>query len=253
MRLKTKELSMKINSKIFNLPPYISTSWNKISSLHMNGNNLLVTLFNGEVISIPNLPPTLVETIFACHAAFLEEEAAKKTSNPPDISRANHPLAQMMMGMEQGVESPFRFGFGTLDGMNSVLDHNPAQADSPEIPKEILQKIASIAKIVAGDENMPMPKAEPHCNCVHCQIARAVANGIQEAHPQWSSTQITEEPISEADLLFQEWDIKEIGPKIYSVAHRLDPAKKYQVYLGEPLGCTCGEPGCEHILAVLKS
>ena len=40
--------------------------------------------------------------------------------------------------------------------------------------------------------------------------------------------------------------------KMFTVTNRLDKNEKFNVYLGKPIGCTCGKEGCEHILAVLR-
>ena len=44
-----------------------------------------------------------------------------------------------------------RVGFAGFDEAGQMMQHNPAQADAPDIPFEILQKIAAIAKIIAPD------------------------------------------------------------------------------------------------------
>ena len=62
-----------------------------------------------------------------------------------------------------------------------------------------------------------------------------------------------DEPVPDAELSFQEWDIVQTGKDLFHVSSRLDPNEQYNVFLGNPVGCTCGKAGCEHILAVLKS
>jgi hypothetical protein len=87
----------------------------------------------------------------------------------------------------------------------------------------------------------------PHCNCFHCQIARVLK-------PNKEDTQQNEEQeISAEDLQFEQWIITHTGDQLYSVINKLDDSEQYNVYLGEPIGCTCGQTGCEHLLAVLKS
>ena len=156
-------------------------------------------------------------------------------------------------------QSIFRFQGANVENMEtfgSSLLHNSAQANMPNLPEEVLNKIAAIAKIIAPGDIQNMPKPEPHCNCPHCQIARAIHSQspeeIVEATPS-ILVQKEEEVISEQELTFQQWEITQTDNKLYSVANRLDLLEKYNVYLGEPVGCTCGISGCEHILAVLKS
>ena len=60
-----------------------------------------------------------------------------------------------------------------------MMQHNPSQADAPDIPPDILQKIGAITKIIAPtEEQVFLPKAEPNCNCFHCQIARSVESSL---------------------------------------------------------------------------
>ena len=69
---------MNINPKILSIPPYISTSWKNIASLHVDTQNptlvLIVTLLNGTCIEVPQLAPDTIEMIFRAHAHFLELE-----------------------------------------------------------------------------------------------------------------------------------------------------------------------------------
>ena len=62
-----------------------------------------------------------------------------------------------------------------------------------------------------------------------------------------------EEEITEDDLKFRNWDIRQTADKLYAVTNPLDENEHYSVFLGTPLGCTCGEKNCEHIRAVLNS
>ena len=62
-----------------------------------------------------------------------------------------------------------------------------------------------------------------------------------------------EEIVSDAELHFREWDIKQLEKQLYNVTNPLDTTEHYQVFLGTPLGCTCGKTNCEHIRAVLNS
>ncbi|MBA3722841.1 MAG: hypothetical protein H0W88_10645 [Parachlamydiaceae bacterium] len=236
---------MKINDKILSIPPFVSTSWSRITSLIMKGNLLVISLNDGNSLSIPDLPTEIIESIFTHHAEYLEK-------SKPD-SAITHSLMlndeeQLNRLLEQGHGSIMKFGFGTSDEMGNMMQHNPEQAESPDLPPEVVQKIAAISKILTSEEVL-MPKPEPSCNCFHCQIARAMLSTspitIENAH--------IEPVVSDAELTFQEWDINQTGDKLFSVTNRLDENEKYNVYLGQPIGCTCGHEGCEHIIAVLKS
>ncbi len=232
---------MKITPIILSIPPYISTTWNQVSALQKKGDVLAVSLKNGETVMIPDLNPATIDLIFRAHAASLEMQAN---------ADMNAFLKNLSNAEGGNLDVPFRLGFSaTPDGIGAALQHNPAQADAPDLPKVILQKIAAIAKIVAPEEAGALPVPENNCNCMHCQIARAIQEAI---HPKKGEGE-NEEIVSDAELTFQEWDIVQTGDKLFSVINRLDNHEKYSVYLGQPIGCTCGKPNCEHILAVLKS
>lgn len=229
---------MKINPKFLSLPPYVSTSWKNVVALYIRESVLFVSMIDGEMIEIPDLKPELLEVVFAAHSAFLEFEIAKEHFSFQKEFPAPH---SMLAAESGGGDNPFRFGFSTLDGFGSALQHNPSQANAPDIPQDILHKISSIAKIVAPESgNLPQP--EPHCNCMFCQVAKALhTNTLETQH---------EETVTEDDLKFPEWQIVSTGEKMYEVSNE---SEKYTVFLGDPVGCTCGQAGCVHIHAVLKS
>jgi len=135
-----------------------------------------------------------------------------------------------------------------IEGLTSTLQHNPEQADTPPLPPEILEK-SNLSKASSGRSDLA-PKAEPHCNCPYCQITRAITGALLEAE---ASIPQIEEEVSAADLTFRNWDIKQESNKLYCVTNPLDTKEHYSVFLGEPVGCTCGSKNCEHIQAVLRS
>lgn len=236
---------MKITPKILSIPPYISTSWAHIRTLYMQENNLVICLADGTSISIPNLNAQEIEMVFAAHSHFL-----------------NHPLPQEPTSFLKNPEAPqniegmttMHLNLDNMESFISVMHHNAEQAHMPSLPKEILKKIAGIAQIIAPGEIRNMPKPEPHCNCPHCQIARAIQE-VEHEKPvenQMKTSENIEEIIHEKDLSFQQWEIAQLDEHRYSVTNRLDPSEQYTVFLGDSVGCTCGISGCEHILAVLR-
>lgn len=240
---------MKINKNILSLPPYLSTPWSNVRTIHMKGAIMVISLLDGDTVSIPGLSSNLIESIFLAHAEHLEKGFEQKHSNVENTTNAklSNPFSQPLFMGDQNSEQTIRFGVG-LEGVASALQHNPAQMHAPDLPKQILDKISAIAKIVAPEDINALPKPEPHCNCAHCQIARAIIlNAAQKQDEE------VEEAVSEQDLNFQQWEITQSGDKLFNVVNRLDSTEKYSVYLGHPVGCTCGKSGCEHILAVLKS
>lgn len=228
---------MKINDKVLSLPPYISTSWSQVTSILFKNGALVVNLRNADSVTIPGLSPQILDQIFAAHAAYTENEAQKNTLDS---------------GLIGG--SPFKIGFSTTDGLGAALQHNPEQAGAPDLPPQMLEKLGAIAKIIAPEdiENLPLP--ESNCNCMHCQIARAIQTSLHAPTDQPHIHHEQEgELVSDAELQFPEWDITQTGDNLFSVVNHLDQSEKYNVFLGHPVGCTCGKAGCEHILAVLKS
>lgn len=243
----------KINQKILSIPPYVSTSWKNINSLYMkelDGKQVLViVLHNGTAIDIPNLSSDLIEQVFTAHTSYVEEDSKEpqvdslKQYEPP---KGGNPEPSFSFGI------PFQMSGGQgVDNVASFLQHNPEQSDAPQMPPEVIDKITNITKALGMDmEQMSIPKAEPHCNCPYCQIARAIQTGNEEMD---SEAEVEEEEITEDDLRFRDWDIKQEGDKLYIVTNPLDKQEHYQVFLGNPVGCTCGEKNCEHVRTVLNS
>ncbi len=218
---------MKITSQILSIPPYLSTTWKNIASLHVRaGGNLftLVVLLQNRVqVEVPGLNKETIDEIFEAHARSAEGDTGIK-----------HPL-----------ESPFSFSLpiGSEGGLESIpqFQHHPEQANLPTLPPEILKKIATVVKAFGLEEFSSLSKSEEGCNCMYCQLSRATSQ---------------EEPVEEVtqeDLRFRDWEIQQTGDQLYSVTNPLDQNEHYNVYLGSPLGCTCGNKNCEHIRAVLSS
>lgn len=217
---------MMITAQMLSIPPYISTPWKNISSLHATPENnlfkLIVVFNNGVQVAIPNLDQATIDAVFKAHAQY---GSSSVPTNP-------------MQGMPPGsIALPLD---GSPELFNAAMQHNPAQANAPEIPHEVLEKIASIAKVLGLDSAL-LPKAEPHCNCPFCQLARSLSGEVEAK---------IEEPVSDKDLQFRTWEIKQTADKLYTVS--LDD-EQYSVFLGEPIGCTCGKKNCDHIRAVLNS
>lgn len=226
---------MKIDETILSIPPYISTSWKNVLSLTMEDSVLVVNLVGGTSIRIPDLENTTIHKIFEAHLRSLKTKKAE-----PNVKDASSLLT--------GFSFPFKLGGGGgLDNLGMTMQHNPEQAHMPNLPEDILKKIASVAKMVGIHELEALPKAEPHCNCPYCQIVRALHPGDQKEET------IMEEEVTEEDLKFRSWEIQQRGEDLYEVINPLDIQEHYQVYLGKPIGCTCGHRNCEHIKAVLYS
>ena len=234
----------KINRKILSIPPYVSTSWKNINTLYVKKIDeksvLVIVLHNGTVIDIPGLSCELIEQVFTAHTNYVEQESKELQVKPK-----KDPKNTVSFGI------PFQMSGGeSMDNMSSFLQHNPKQSNTSEMPPEMIQKITSITKALGMDmKQIDIPQAEPHCNCPYCQIARA----IQPGNDQSKKEREEEEEVTEDDLRFRDWDIKQEGDKLYIVTNPLNKEEHYQVFLGTPVGCTCGQKNCEHIRTVLNS
>ena len=226
---------MKITSSILSIPPYISTSWKNISSLQAieeeTSFRLIVSLQNKTKVEIPHLTKDEIKKIFDTHAHYIEtEETSIANPNP--------------------LNSPFSFSLpipsdtSLIESLgSSSMTHKEEQANLPPLAPDILNKISMVAKAFGFDDLSTLSPPKPDCNCLYCQVARAMLNQKGEL----------EEEISDEDLKFQTWKIQQTGDQLYIVEHPLDSNEHYTVYLGNPLGCTCGKKNCEHIREVLKS
>lgn len=208
---------MKLTRQLLSIPPHISTSWDNISALSCEDEWLVIVLRDGAQVRIPDLTPVQLKAIFDAYESYVETP----------------PMPHMMM---DGMAGP------SLSLTGAAMAHDPAMANSPDIPQEVLEKIGSISQAL-GAEAALLPKPEAGCNCPHCQIARAIS----------PEEEAIDEEVTEADLTFRSWDIEETSEKLYTVTDPLDKSVQYTVYLGDPIGCTCGTESCEHIKAVLES
>lgn len=240
-----------INDKIISIPPYISTSWGSVSALHMRGADLVFTLKEGPEVVIPQLPTPIISDIFSAHAQYMQvdgqlNQMGRELRAAPLIPKSLAALTDPSMANEQ----IFRIGIGSLEEMGQAMQHNPDQKNMPPLPPELLGKISSIIKMIAPQDADISPKAEPHCNCMHCQIARAV-HSEESAHDAPAKE---EEPqVLDEELAFSQFEIRPTGDNLYTVQDKLAPHQRFTVHLGDPVGCTCGKSGCEHLVAVLKS
>ena len=115
------------------------------------------------------------------------------------------------------------------------------------MPEEIASKIEMLGKTLPPEELANFLHPVANCNCMYCQISRI----LKQEH----ATEIvdsSEYEIEDEDLNFEQWQVETISDKMYHVINKLDPTEHYNVYLGDPIGCTCGKQNCEHIVAVLR-
>jgi len=226
---------MKITSRRLSIPPYISCSWEQVSSLHVeeydDRRDLVVFMSGGAKVTIPHLSETLIDMIFAAHGEFLDHQGG--------------PISPTPTFQIEGTLPPGAIALPMTGGVADIMQHNPAHKDMPELSHEVLQRVIGMVKMIAPDEIQNIPPSEPHCNCIHCQISRAVSDDAPE--------QISDEIVSDEDLKFRDWEVSAEGDNLFVVRHPLNTDEEYHVYLGDPIGCTCGSKQCEHIAAALRS
>lgn len=246
-------MKVKINDQLICIPPYISARWGQIAFIESQTEpedtkgsaTLRLHLIDGKVISIPNLDQTIIDIAFQEHLLYLESLQIQKNN---DIIREEDKLGVLMNVLQQmskdidiqvfsqkNLTSPL---FSSTGPIEMILQHNPDHKDYPDAPADILEKMVMMMRTLLGNNPSLLPKAEPHCNCMHCQIGRSISEE-------------EDSPVSEQDLSFRTWDISQSGSKLYTVTDPLNPNEQFSVYLGTPIGCTCGELNCEHVKAVL--
>lgn len=254
-------MKVKIDEKLICIPPYISTTWEQVAFLQSEEIpethffTLVIHLLEGKEVRIPNLDASLIDIAFAAHIKFLEKRSSsvspsrQKTGEEPKTIGS---LMQLLTGLspDQLTNMPIRFGISGIEGLPGmeVFQHNQNQATTPDMAPEVLEKIAGMIKIMTNAETASFPKPEPHCNCPHCQVARSI-HGLAKTEERASADQ----QVTEEDLKFRDWEIAKTGDQLYIVTNPLDPKEHYSVFLGTPIGCTCGQSHCEHIKAVLYS
>lgn len=236
---------MRINHRVLSIPPYISTSWNNISSLQSKEesdqkHSLLICLKDGSSVLIPEIEPIILHAIFSAHARALELEQKATVETEPKKPARSSPLDYTTKLFE-------------MENMHMMMSHNEQEKNAPDLPPEILKKIEQVSQKMGLSNSSTIPTPEPHCNCPYCQIARAVQKSAESAsHPEHGEEE-EEEVVSAKDLSFTSWIIQPLGNHLYKVSHPDSQEEVYQVFLGSPIGCTCGSKHCEHIKAVLSS
>ena len=236
---------MKITDTIISIPPYISTTWDNVQSLHMENSDIIFALKDGKSIRIPHLTSQVVEQIYSAHVHFLEAHTGLPSSPSQPLQKAPFSLEQIL---------PFRLNVGSTDAMGQVLQHNPAFSGLQSMPEEAVDKISMLSKIIPADEIRAMAEPEINCNCMYCQIVRILKKTLEPKKENLPDHLAGgEDKISEEELRFEQWIVEPQQDNVYKVTNKLDPQEQYTVRLSDPIGCSCGKPNCEHIVAVLRS
>ena len=215
-------------------------------SLHVADDLLMVTLKDGTTCAIPHLPKETIEQIFSLHAESSDANQKEDLHNLVDSMRS---------GFKELVNIFAKLGTNSLGSLGKALEHDPNNANLPELPPDLVKKVEVLLTVIPKEDILSMPEGLPGCHCMYCQINRILRESVlsKETDVPDILAEGQSEPVEEKDLVFSEWIVESIGEKLYKVTNRLDPSEGYRVFLGEPIGCTCGKPHCDHVLAVLRS
>lgn len=252
-------MKAKIDEQLICIPPYISSTWEQVRFLQSDEDptthlfTLTIHLQDGKEVHIPHLDSSLIDIAFSAHMKFLEnKEEPKAQTSSVDTPKSFGGLLQQLTGFSplQLGDVPIRFGITGLEGMPGmeIVQHTLSQSQAPDMPAEVVERITTMLTTLTNGDLSGFPKPEPHCNCPHCQVARSLHKITKEPEP--SSLDL---PVADEELTFRDWDITKMGENLYTVTSPLDPQEHYNVFLGTPVGCTCGDSHCAHIKAVLYS
>lgn len=237
---------MKITPKIFSVPPYISTRWEFILSLRVKEHDLLVTLKDGIVCTVPNLPQETIDQIFEFHVNS-EEAVDQERENLQPL------LESMRSGFKELMQMLSKLGANAIGSIGKALEHDPNNAKLPDLPSDMVKKVQMLLNIIPKNDILAMPVGIEGCHCMYCQINRILRRAISNEENGTPDVMADSEPVEEKELQFSEWVVESTGEKLYKVSNKFNHSEEYRVFLGDPIGCTCGKPHCEHVLAVLRS
>ncbi len=264
---------MKITSSIVSIPPYISARWNDVTSVRKTAEDVIeISLANGTIVPISGLSKETVEQIFSCHLESMEiqktpgeEEEEKYPASSDAISQPSirqEDMAKLVHLVQSGIKEIMalilKLGSTAISSMGKALEHDPNNANLPPLSEEMKEKVVMLLNIVPKDDILSMPAPEAECNCMYCQINRILRKAIAQKDEEPNKTDSNtshdgDEAVDERELEFSEWTVTPISDKLFVVRNKLDQHEEYRVFLGNPIGCTCGKANCEHIVAVLRS
>lgn len=207
-------------------------------------------------MAIPNLPSSMQELLFSCHIEAIER--TQKTDHHSPVLRQED-LHAILNAVQTGIKEIMalilKLGSSAISSVGKVLEHDPNNSHLPPIAEEMKKKILLLLNVVPKEDILAMPTPVLGCNCMYCQINRTLREGIgiHESDLEENRDQENDDTVDEKDLEFSEWNVTPISEKLFLVRNKLDEHEEYRVFLGNPIGCTCGKANCEHIVAVLRS
>ncbi len=253
IRGKAFEMKITINEKVISISPYLSTAWDNVRALYVENTELIFLLKDSSKVAVPGLEELDIQRIFEAHADVVGAghdvvEGTHEKLNET-LTHLSDLLKQGESDTDMAIQLPLQLDMAGLESMSAVMQHNPEQSDGPDLPAEVLSKVSAVAGILGQEDGLVIPEPQTNCNCFYCQVARAIQYGLGEEE----DLECLDEEVKDEDLNFRLWDIEQKANQLYVVSNPLDKQEQYSVYLGDPLGCTCGQKNCEHIRAVLES
>ncbi len=228
---------MKVNSKILSIPPYISSSWENISSLYIEDKEdkkiLVINLKTGAKLEIPGLTTATLLQIFQSHEQYLEE-------SDKNLLNTKEQAPSFSLGIPLTVNS---------DQFQELMEmmQDPTKLPQLDLPAHIIEKISETIKHLGVDEKWIESSGELLDHPMYEPLKQFLSQQKND------KTVEAEDEVSDEDLRFKEWDIHQMTKELYKVMNPLDHSEEYQVFLGNPIGCTCGHQNCDHIKAVLTT
>lgn len=260
---------MRITDRYFSFPPHIVCCFDQICCIEGKKVaeellSLKVFLINGHKVQLPDLEENVAKKLFDAYQRFhdnrqilrvhlrsisqaetkeeLQANSSKQAESQDPFSSIFRPAPTLFSAEQLFGPSPFG---PPMEQMARHLRHNPEMKDLPSLPKDILERIANAAQLLLShpEDAKKAPEPEIGCQCVHCQIARAIQQGLEHGY----------EPVTNEDLRLSTWHIKPIEDSRYLVENTLDPSHCHLVALKPSISCSCGDQNCQHIEAVLRS
>ncbi len=249
--------------KHFSIPLRFSANWSDVTAISFDNDELKICLNSGQEVFFKDLDLKTVDNIFKQHSKYIsslenqeasEKQTPQKKSNeapsPTEQTNQDHTFEVLQKGLKEVVSMTMKLGGSAIGELGAILEHNPAHAELPPLPQDMAERMKVLSNIIPKEDLEAMNPPIEGCNCLYCQIQRIIRN---ESSKTFETSPHEEDAVDDKELEFSEWQVTSIGDKLYSVVNKLDTNEEYRVFLGEPMGCTCGRPHCEHIVAVLRS
>lgn len=260
---------MKITEHLFSFPPFLITSWEHVSSLegHPNNENKVTLTFHmttGLSVELPEISKESSDAVFQAFVNYHEHKQQIKQRLKQAISNSlmnqSFSIDSLLNSQNPALDSsfmaiPFQM-FGdipapttapaefSLNHLTNNLRHNPQMKDLPVLPRELLKKVAQTAReLFNHHSSLELPMAHTGCHCMHCQIARAIQIGLEQAGVE----------VTANELRFSQWHIHLLSNEHFLVVSTTDPSECFDVKLKPQIECSCTKPTCAHIEAVLRS